>query len=212
MIAKKIKLSALFLLSAILSINAQDEKAKKILDEVSAKTKSYSTIKADFTWIIEKKDKSKDTQKGKIQIKGAKYKLEIPGHIIYCDGNTIWDYIKDINEAQIKDVEEDDEDAITPSNIFTIYEKGFKYKFDKEDANNQYINLFPSNPDKKKYHTIKLTIDKKKKQITSVKVMMKDGTTQTYTISSFEANTAIPDSTFTFNKSEHPGVTVEDLR
>jgi outer membrane lipoprotein carrier protein len=213
MFTKKITLIALLALVCF-TINAQeqDPKAKKILDELSAKTKAYTTIKAEFTWIVEKKDKTKDTQSGKIQTKGPKYKLEIPGHEIYCDGKTVWDYIKDANEVQIKDMEVGGDDVVNPSTIFTIYEKGFKYKFVSEDATAQIIELYPMNPDKKKFHTIKLFIDKTKKQISSVKMMMKDGTTQTYTIKTFTGDAVIPDTDFTFDTKTHKGVSIEDIR
>lgn len=212
MFRKKIALIA-FLVISSLAINAQnDPKAKTILDDLSQKTKAYTTIKAEFTFIAEKKDKTKDTQNGKIQTKGSKYKLEIPGHEIYCDGKTVWDFIKDANEVQIKDMEVGGEDAVNPSTIFTLYEKGYKYKFDSEDATKQAINLFPVNPDKKKFHTVKLVVDKTKKQISSVKMMMKDGSVQTYEIKSFIGNSVIPDTDFTFNTKTHPGISVEDLR
>ena len=213
MFTKKITIIALLAIG-FLTAKAQDQdpKAKKILDELSAKTKAYSTIKAEFSWIIEKKDKTKDTQSGKIQTKGAKYKLEIPGHEIYCDGKTVWDYIKDANEVQIKDMEVGGDDVVNPSTIFTIYEKGFKYKFVSEDATTQIIELYPMNPDKKKFFTIKLFIDRTKKQITSVKMMMKDGSTQTYTIKTFTGDAVIPDTDFTFDPKTHKGVSIEDIR
>ncbi len=211
MFTKKIAFIALTVCSSLMA-NAQADPAKKILDDLSAKTKSYTTLKAEFSWTVEKKDKTKSTQSGKIQTKAAKYKLEIPGHDIYCDGKTVWDFIKDANEVQIKDMEVGDEDALNPSNIFTIYEKGYKFKFEGEDAATQVVSLFPLNPDKKKFHTIKLTIDKNKKQITSVKMMMKDGSMQIYTIKSFLGNGAIPDADFVFNAKAHPGVSSEDLR
>ena len=213
MFSKKNILAALLSVSILGTAAAQnDPKAKTILDDLSAKTKAYTTIKAEFSMTTEKKDKTKDTQNGKIQTKGDKYKLEIPGHEIYCDGKTVWEYIKDANEVQVKDMETGGDDALNPSTIFTVYEKGFKYKFDGEDALTQTISLFPLNPDKKKFHTVKMVIDKTKKQISSVKMMMKDGTTTTYQIKSFTPNAAIPDTDFTFDKKAHPGVSVEDLR
>lgn len=213
MVTKKISLIAIAALSYITTSTAQnDPKAKKILDDLSSKTKSYSTIKAEFSKTLEKKDKSKETQDAKIQTKGGKYKLSITGHEIYCDGKTVWDYGKDANEVSVKDVETDGNDIINPSTIFTIYEKGFKYKFDSEDAKTETISLFPENPDKQKFHTVKLSIDKIKKQIVSVKMLMKDGSSQTFTVKSFVANADIPDTDFTFNTKTHPGVTVEDLR
>ncbi len=212
MFMKKIAL-IVFFAAGCFTANAQaDPKAKKILDELSVKTKAYTSIKAEFSFTVEKKDKTKDTQNGKIQTKGSKYKLEIPGHEITSDGKTVWDFIKDANEVQIKDVETGGQDAVTPSNIFTLYEKGYKYKFESEDATTQTISLFPENPDKKKFHTVKLFIDKTKKQISSVKMMMKDGSVQTYSIKSFTPNTPMADTDFTFNSKNHPGVSVEDLR
>ena len=40
----------------------------------------------------------------------------------------------------------------------------------------------------------------------------KDGSTTTYTIKSFVANTAIADSKFTFDKTKHPKFEIVDLR
>jgi outer membrane lipoprotein carrier protein len=201
------------LTASYFTIHAQtDPKAKTILDELSAKTKAYTSVKAEFSFVTEKKDKTKETQNGKIQIKGAKYKVEIPGHEIYCDGKTVWDFIKDANEVQVKDMETGGDEALNPSTIFTMYEKGYKYKFDSEDAVNQTLSLFPINPDKKKFHTVKLIIDKAKKQISSIKLLMKDGSTQTWTIKGFTVNTVIPDTDFAFDPKAHAGVSIEDLR
>ncbi len=213
MFTKKIATIALLTFVNLAVLNAQnDSKAKSILDDLSARTKAYTTLKAEFSFTVEKKDKSQTTQNGKIETKGVKYKLEIPGHEIYCDGKTVWDFIKDANEVQVKDMEVGGEDAVNPSNIFTMYEKGYKYKFDGEDALTQTISLFPENPDKKKFHTVKLFIDKTKKQISSVKMMMKDGSVQTYQIKMFTPNAPIADTEFAFEKKNHPGVSVEDLR
>lgn len=213
MFTSKIKIATLIALGYFTAVSAQnDPKAKKVLDDLSAKTKSFTSIKAEFTRTFEKKDKTKETQDSKIETKGNKYKLTITGHEIYCDGKTVWDFVKDANEVTVKDLEANSDEALNPSNIFTMYEKGYKYKFDSEDATTQTISLFPENPDKQKFHTIKLHIDKNKKQIVSVKMLMKDGTSQTYNVKSFVSNSEISDSNFTFNSKTHPGVSVEDLR
>lgn len=209
---KRLVMMAL-LTASCFTIDAQtDPKAKAILDDLSAKTKAYTSVKAEFSFVTEKKDKTKETQDGKIQIKGTKYKLEIPGHVIYCDGKTVWDFIKEANEVQVKEMESGGDDAINPTNIFTLYEKGYKYKFDGEDAVSQTISLFPTNPDKKKFHTVKLTLDKTKKQISGIKMLMKDGSSQIWTIKTFSPNIPIPDADFAFDTKAHPGVSVEDLR
>lgn len=201
---------------------AVDAKAKAILDEVAAKTKAYSSIKADFVSVTEKKvsnteSKATETQIGTLQLKGEKYKLEIKGQVIICDSKTQWTYIKESNEVQVNNAPDPKAtDNINPVNIFTLYEKGYKYKYDKEDMLNgakvDVVDLFPLAPDKKSYHTIKLTIDKVKKQIISVKIINKNGTSSTITVKTFTANAEMPDTMFTFNKADYKGVEVVDLR
>jgi outer membrane lipoprotein-sorting protein len=199
-----------------------DTKAKGILDDVAAKTKTYTTIKAEFTNITEKQvsnaeSKVTDTQSGTLQLKGEKYKLEIKGQVIFCDGKTQWTYIKESNECQINCAPNAHEtDNISPVNIFTLYEKGYKYKYDKEDVINgvkvDVVNLYPLNPDKKSFHTIQLIIDRTKKQILSVKILNKNGTSSTITVKNFITNTDMQDATFIFNKADYKGVEMVDLR
>ena len=209
---KLVLLAGLFSIAGVSQAQEQtDKKAKAILDELSAKTKSYSTIKAEFTYSVnDKQGKATETQGGTVYLKGDKFKLELKGQDIYSDGKTTWTHLKDAKEVQINDADNNAK-GVTPTNIFTMYENGFKYKFEKEEGNTQIINLYPSSPDKEKYHTIKLTIDKAKKQITGMKVMMKDGTSQTYSIKSFTPNLELNDSIFIFDKKKHP-VDEIDLR
>jgi outer membrane lipoprotein carrier protein len=183
------------------------------LDELSAKTKKYTSIKSDFVMEMESKDKkNKETQNGSLQLKGDKYKLDIKGQEIISDGKNTWTYLKDANEVQINKVDASNTEGVSPTTIFTIYEKGFKYKFESEKNGIQTISLFPNNPDKKKFHTIKLMVNKAKKEITAFTVLMKDGTTFNYTIKKFTPNTAITDAAFVFDAKTHPGVEVVDLR
>ena len=212
---KKLFLSSLIILMSTILMGQEiiDTRAKIILDELSKKTKSYSSIKAEFIFTIENKNKKEaEAQNGVIQVKGNKYKLEIKGQEVISDNKTVWTYLKDANEVQINNVDSNSTDALNPSTIFTLYEKGYKYKFDKEEGSIQIINLYPLNPDKKKFHTVKLTIEKTKKQIVNVKMLMKDGSIYTYNIKTFSPNVEIQDATFSFDAKSHPGVEVVDLR
>jgi len=182
-----------------------DPKAKTILDEVSKTTKAYKTITAEYMLVLLNKDKKQvDKQEGKIQVKGNKFRLEIPGNTIVCDGKTVWTHNKDAQEVTIKNFESSNDEGLNPTNIFTMYETGFKYKYDKEEKVNgvacHIITLVPSiKPEKKKFHTIKLTIDKAKKQVTEIKMLMKDQGSQTYSIKSMKPNEALADAVFTFD-------------
>ena len=191
-----------------------ETKAKGILDKLSAKTKAYKTIKAEFQFtIINKSESINETQSGNIQIKGNKYFLSIAGQDVISNGKDIYTVLKDAEEVQINNVpEEDEEGAISPNTIFTLYEDGFKYKYLKEVNGEHLINLYPKEVEDKDFHRITLHINKVKNQITSVKIYGKDGSVTTYKIKTFTANSAIPDSKFSFDKTKHPKFEVVDLR
>jgi outer membrane lipoprotein carrier protein len=206
---------------AVIAQNAEtpDAKATGILQNVSKKTKTYKTINAEFTITQYGKDKKPgDSQKGILWSKGAKYKLDIKNQLVFCDSITKWTYLKDANEVQINKVDASAEEGggLSPSTIFSFYDKGFKSRFvDEEKVNNvlcECIDLYPKHPEKEKYHTLRLFIDKVKNQLVQITVLMKDGTTQVISVDKFVPNTALSDASFTFDKSKYPGVEIEDLR
>src|SRR5687767_12434289 len=179
-----------------------DSKAKAILDELSKKTKGYSTIKAEFNIEVTGADKKeKENSSGSLQLKGTKYKLDLKGQNIYCDGKSQWTYIKESNEVQINNAPDPNKtETVTPVNIFTIYEKGHKSSYIKEETVNgvncDVIDLYPL--EKKSYHRVTLYIDKAKKQVVQVKIFSKtDQSVTTITVKSFTTNTEMADTAFT---------------
>ncbi len=194
---------------------AKDPKAQEILKGVSAKYKAMKSISASFKITTQdQKAKTTDTQTGNLIIKGDKYKLTLKGQEVIADGKTIWTFLKESNEVQINDVAENS-DAISPTSIFTIYEKGFSSKYigDKKEGTKtlQQIELVPDDA-KKSYFKIQLFIDKQEKVINSAKIFNKNGTNFIYSIEQFKMNPETPESLFTFDKSKHPNVEVVDLR
>lgn len=193
-----------------------DKKSKGILDQLSAKTKSYSTINSEFSYSLSNKDRNINTsQKWKLALKGDKYRIEMGQQVIISDGNTMWKVLKMDEEVEISNPT-DDEDALNPKSIFTMYEKGFKTKYIKEDKLGtktvHIIDLFPLNPKEKDYTSIRLFIDKNAVQVVKSDINGKNGNVYTYQINTFETDKPISDSYFTFNKTEFPGFDVNDLR
>ncbi|MGZ3866250.1 MAG: LolA family protein [Bacteroidia bacterium] len=205
------KFFRIFILPVLFTVNIfaqgpdHDPKAKAILDDLSKTTKAYKTISAEYELITLNKDKKQvDKQAGKIQVKGNKFRLEIPGNTIVCDGKTVWTHNKDAQEVAIKNFEPNNEDGLNPTNIFTMYETGYKYRYDKEEkvgaATCHVILLYPAvKPEKKKFHTIKMYIDKTKKQVVQIIMMMKDQGTQTYELKNLKPNLELADGVFVFD-------------
>ena len=164
---------------------SNDKEASQILDKVSKNYRSYKTIKASFKIkIFNKQEKSSQSEKGTLFVKGKKFRVEMDGQEIYCDGKTMWTYLKDANEVQISNYNPKSSD-INPSEIFTVYEKGFLSKFIGEGKKGtvitEQIELTPTDK-KKPFFKVKLTIDKVAKKILDMTVMNKNGVESLYEI------------------------------
>lgn len=197
--------------------NIRDPKAKQVLDALSEKTNSYTSMYAEFENRLQNSDGGIDeTTTGKVWIKGIKYKLAMAGQEIISDGETIWTFLVEEEEVQIDDAayaEELGDGMTSPKDLFSMYEKGFKYQYMGEATIDgkvcHHIKLFPEKADKS-YHTIHLYVDKAKTEIVRMKLMGKDGTDYTYTIKKFETNNAGSDAIYSFDESR--ALDVIDLR
>jgi outer membrane lipoprotein-sorting protein len=193
-----------------------DKKAQEILNGVSSRYKTYKSVKANFTITVSNpKDKSKTVEKGTLYLKGSKYKLDVAGQEVISDGKTRWTYVKDANEVQI-DVQRTDENGITPTNIFTMYEKGWNSRFMGETKEGirtlLQIELVPVDPKKKNIFKVKLSINKADKSIISAVMYDKNGSTQSITVDKFLPDGASEESIYVFSAGKYPGAEVIDLR
>jgi len=198
------------------SIGKNDPDAKKILDQVSAKAKSYKTIQADFTLEIQNAaGKVEGSKKGKVYLKGTQYHVSITGQEIFCDGKNSWSYDKSTNEVTINKVDPTVK-TITPEKFFTdFYDKDFLYKLNGDvkqgNKNLQEVELTPVDKTKT-FYKVYLYIDKATKMIYSLKSLEKNGAKNIVTINKLVGNTPISDDLFVFNKAKYPGVEEIDLR
>jgi len=213
-------ITLLFLAIASLNCNyvsAQtDPKADGILKKLSQKTEGNIGITAKFESRLQNlKDNLDVVQQGNIEIKGKNYKLNLDKYLIINNGTTIWNYNADDNEVNISDASEMEED-MNPSEIFTIYENGFKSKYEGSITENgkklEVINLYPVDAKEKPFHTIILHINATTNDLHKVVMKYKDGNTITYSIKEIKYGVEFLANNFTFQLSKFPGVLENDLR
>ena len=209
---------AMVLLISVSVVMAQknDPEAKQVLDAVSAKFKTFTTVQAGFAYKVENgSGKALSTKTGTVKMKGNKYRVSFSGQEIFSDGKTIWNYDKSANEVTVNNVDES-AGGLTPQKLFTnFYDKDFLYLLNGEKKvagkTLQEIEMTPTDKSKA-FHKVYLQVDKSAKTIYSTKVLENGGNKYTYTVSSMKTNTPIADNQFVFDKSKYPGVEVVDLR
>ena len=197
-------------------LGTNDPDAKKLLDAVSAKFKTFSSVKAGFTLRVENaQGKAQGSKTGTVYMKGTKYRVSITGQEIICDGKTVWNYDKGANEVQVSNVD-NSSGAITPQKIFTnFYDKDFLYKLNGDEKIDgktySVVELTPVDKSKP-FFKVLLGIDKKTNIIMNTRVFEKNGNRYVYAINNINTNAALTDDNFTFDAKKYPKVEVIDLR
>ncbi|PIB36390.1 hypothetical protein BFP72_13785 [Reichenbachiella sp. 5M10] len=195
------------------AIAQKDPKAKSILDAMSNKYKNIPAFRADFEYTMENPEEDiNEGFEGKVSVKGEKYKLSMEGQQIMFDGTNVWTYLVDDAEVTVAPFEED-ESEISLSNIFTLYESGYKYLYleSRDNGKTDVVDLVPEDLNKS-YFKIRMQIDASTKELKTFKVFDKSGSRYVYTIVSFKTDSSLKDSDFTFNTAKNPNVEVIDFR
>lgn len=204
-----------FLLIFSFSIQAQDKKAKELLDEVTAKVKSYDNIQIDFKYSLNNsKENINQESKGNVTLKDNQYVLNFMGITKIFDGKKVYTIVPEDEEITISNVDDKDENAITPSKMLTFFNKGYKYSWDIpqniKGRKIQYIKLIPiSSKDQRK--EILLGIDIQTKHIYNLIETGKNGTKTTIVVNSFKTNQPLSKNQFTFVQSKYPKYYINKL-
>ena len=197
------------------SIQAQDKKAKNLLDQVTAKIKTYENIVIDFKYTLNNsKENINQESKGNVTMKGNLFVLNLMGVTKLFDGKKTYTINPEDEEINITKFNEKDESSITPSKMLTFFNSGYKYVWDiLQDVKGrkiQYIKLIPINA-KDARKEILLGIDNQTKNIYNVIEVGKNGTKTILTVNSFKTNQPLSKNQFTFEASKYPKYYINKL-
>ena len=197
------------------NVQAQDKKAKALLDEVTAKIKSYDNIAIDFKYQLNNaKENINQDSKGNVVMQGNKYVLNFMGATKIFDGLKTYTIVSEDEDVSVSKVDENDDSAITPSKMLTFFNKGYKYDWDLlqnvKGRKIQYVKLTPiSSKDQRK--DILLGIDIQTKHIYNLIESGKNGTKTTLTVNSFKTNQPLSKNQFIFAQNKYPNYYINKL-
>ncbi len=208
------KFITLLLIMLSVSVFSQS-KGKALLQEVSAKVKSYDNISLDFKYVLENTSENiKQETRGDVVMEGEKYRLNILGITRLFDGKTMYSISPEDEEVTISSDNTDEEDNITPSKMLSFYEDGYTYSMDIEQnikgRKVQYVKLTPIDSNSEIKHIL-LGIDKQTKHIYNLIQIGKNGTKTTLTVNSFKTNEPLSKTLFTFDNNKYKDYYINKL-
>jgi outer membrane lipoprotein carrier protein len=209
-------LFANLLIISNLTMAQKDKKATAILDEMSKKYQTMKSFSAAFTYGVEGTNaKLTESYKGDVTVKGAKFRLKMAGQEVFANGKDLYTYVKETNECNVTEFNPAEMEELSPTKIYTIYKKGYKYVFLEEvKEGSQFYEVVELSPEDKtsKVAKVQIKVDKKDKSVKSWKVWDKSGKRTVFRVDKFSPNAPADDKIFTFDKKKYPGVEVVDLR
>ena len=188
----------------VVSAKAQnDPNAKKVLDLVSAKVKSFTTITANFSInSVSSKGKNNGVKSGVISIKGAKYVLAQGKMQVICDGAKTYNYdgAKTITVTSL----EESGQSLSPQKILSgDYAKDFVCKLVATKAGQSEIEMKPIDP-RKNFSKVNVFVNNAKSMITKAVILDKSNNTLIVSFSNLVSNKALDNALFVFNKAKYP--------
>jgi len=183
-----------------------DNKAKGILDAVSANYKSKNTLYFKFSYGTGSGKISKN-QTGSFYASKDKYKLKIMGNEQIFDG--IKTYSINEDEQEITIAKQNSKETLSPINYIDSYKKGYNIHYIGKNKNLDIIKLTPT-----KNNGIKevfLYINTSKNNVEKIEQYSTDKQITTITITEYKENPKVDSKIFTFNKNLYKNYLITEL-
>jgi outer membrane lipoprotein-sorting protein len=203
-----------FLLLTVVSLSGQsDKEAMALLDRFSSKAMNAPAIFMDFDIVsVDIKENSRDTISGNLLLSRDKYKLDLGNNIVWSDGETSWSYLIAEKEVTINNIDKKDNSFQSrPSELFTMYRKGYKNRLVEERPDSYIIDLYPEDL-KSELQRVRLTLARQNLFLRNVEYRRKDGVTVNLVLKDFSLSQKPDPDGYVFRSEKFKGVEVIDMR
>jgi len=205
-------LSSVLLLTLIAS-GQNDPAAVKVLDKFSSNALGAPSVSMNFKLISDDlAEKTNDTLIGAVIISKERYKLDLENNIIWFNGDISWSYLVAEKEVTItRPDKKDNSFQSKPSEIFTMYRKGYKARLIEDKTDSWIIDLYPEAINSELIR-VRLTIGKTLTDLRRLEYKRNDGVVITILVKEYNLKFKPEHETFLFNQDKYKGVEVIDMR
>jgi len=188
-------------------VNAQSNpEAESLLESVYTTMRSYENISLNFKFsLVNEIADIRHQTEGKLILKDSLYNIDYMEIKQLFDGDMVYTISDENEEITIVDKTQDEE-QISPTNLFDFYKDGYIYLMDIKqntlDGVVQYVKLIPIDSDSETEYLL-LGIVVEKLQIYKLINRGNNGTITTIQVKDFRTNTPISAADFVFDRKNY---------
>lgn len=188
-------------------VNAQSNpEAESLLESVYTTMRSYENISLNFKFsLVNEIADIRHQTEGKLILKDSLYNIDYMGIKQLFDGDMVYTISDESEEITIVDKTQDEE-QISPTNLFDFYKDGYIYLMDIKqntlDGVVQYVKLIPIDSDSETEYLL-LGIVVEKLQIYKLINRGNNGTITTIQVKDFRTNTPNSAADFVFDRKNY---------
>lgn len=204
-------------LALVIAGHAQShQKAKALLEESSAKMKSYQNLYIEFDYNFENTRVDPPVtqeETGNIAIKGDDYHLKFLGTEQIRSGNKLYTILEADMEVQVTEYDSTmDEQGLTPTRILSLYQDGYSYGMgESKMVDGQKIQFVTLNPiASEEVEKIEIGINTETKMVHSLKQWGTNGTITHFTVTKIVPNKNFESNYFSFDRSQYSDYYIAD--
>ena len=204
---KNILLITLAIFTFFTSFSQNSAEAKKLLEDVSSRMKSYDNIYIAFDYVLENKEADVEQKfEGDLILQGENYLVNIFDTTIIFDGNFSYTIVPENEEVNIVKSNGENNETISPTNLLTFYENGYTFSIGKKKNISgrqiQFVDLVPIDSDSEVI-SVQVGIDKKNLHIYSVREIGNNDTHTIITVRELKTNQKLEENTFSFDEQKY---------
>jgi outer membrane lipoprotein-sorting protein len=197
-----------------LVLNGQsDKEALSILDRFSGRALGAQALFMKFDLVTsDLKDNSRDTISGTLLMSRDRYRLDLGNNIVISDGATSWSYLVAEKEVTVNKADKTDKSFQNkPSEVFTMYKKGYRNRLVEERTDSYIIDLYPEDL-KSDLQRVRLSIRKSNLSLLTAEYRQKDGVSATLYLREYDTGAKPDPDSYTFRQEKYKGVEIIDMR
>ena len=199
-------------LSAAMATHQDEARAFQILDYIS-----QNAFQATFTYSSQSDQHAlaeATAWEGKLTVQGNQYLLTLQDQEVISNGQTVWTYLKEVNEVQITD-HDPEQDVAIPWRIFTHYRQYYALsRIDTHQIDGKMYDVVELVAKDAEHELLKIiiTVTRTTKQIKSLAMYDDNDTLHVFTMTDFRYKPNCDERFFQFNPQAYQGIEIIDMR